>query len=113
MTMKIPAIPPRPEPGAAIVPPAHMRPIVQVAAWEAAFKAALGMCACAGECKTHFGRCYAPGTGPAAHRMYLTTNLTGLPIVACDTCMDGRDRINRRADRAAAKQRQADESTLF
>jgi hypothetical protein len=102
-----------PEPDEPPRPPAHLRPAAHIPEWDAVFREAGGMCQCAGECKTHFGRCYAPGTGPAAHRMYLVRSLTGCPIVVCDACMDGRERINRRAERAAAKARQADEPTLF
>lgn len=101
------------EPSRPLTPPAHLRPVVAVPEWESAFQAARGMCACAGECQTHYGRCYAPGTGPGAHRLYLTTSLTGSPIIACDTCMSGRERIERRAERTAAKQRKSDEPTLF
>ncbi len=111
--MSIPALTRLPEPGEPIRPPLHLRPVVSIPEWESAFQAARGMCACAGECKVHFGRCYAPGTGPAAHRLYLATSLTGSPIVACETCMKGRERIERRAERAAVKQRADDAPTLF
>lgn len=111
--MKMPELPKWPESGAPIEPPAHLRPIASVPEWETAFRAAGGLCPCAGECKVHFGRCYKPGMGPAARRFYLTTSLTGAPIVVCDECMSGRERIIRRGKQTAAKQRKADEPTLF
>lgn len=100
-------------PAAPIQPPAHLRPVASVPEWERAFIAARGMCQCVGECQVHYGRCYKPGTGPGATRFYLVKSLTGAPIVICAECMDGRDRINRRAARQTATQRKADAPTLF